>query len=138
MSNEAASAIQVIDISSQEIQTYKEHSRPLSLRLAFRRLDKIARDRQALVVLGDKEAVTGATIELRSALLEALAVPPTDFPAQETKGRAVAKYFDLCDPAWLIESMMGVATLLEWQMIEITPEQENRIRDVMPFSRIDP
>ena len=138
MNNETATAIQVIDISSQEIQTYKEHSRPLSLRLALRRLDKIARDRQALLALRDEEAVAGATVELRYALLEALAVPPTDFPAQEAKGKAVAAHFDLCDPAWLIESMMGVATLVEWQMIEITPDQESRIRDMVPFSRMDP
>ena len=138
MNNEAATAIQAIDISSQEIQTYKEYSRSPNLRRALRRFDKVARDRQALMALGNEEAVAGATVELRYALLEALAVPPTDFPAQEAKGQAVAKYFDLCNPAWLIESMMGVATLIEWQMIEITPEQEERIRDVMPFSRIDP
>ena len=138
MNNEDATAIQVIDISSQEIRTYKEHSRPLSLRLALRRLDKVARDRQALMALGDEEAVAGATIELRYALLDALAVPPTGFPAQEAKGQAVTTYFDLCDPAWLIESMMGVATLVELELSDVSPVQLHRLRELMPFSRIDP
>ncbi len=132
--NEAANPIQVIDISGQEIRTYKEQSRTLSLRRALRWLDKIARDRQALMVLGNEQAVAGTTIELRHALLDALAVPPTGFPAQEAKGQAVAKYFDLCDPAWLVESMMSVATLVALELSDVSPVQLHRLRELMPFS----
>ncbi len=137
MAQQTDTPIQVVEISPKDVQLYKAYARPSSLRLALRRLDTIASHRQALTRMGEDEAVAGATIELRHALLDALAVPPADFAGMLAKTRAVSRYFDLCDPAWLLEMMMGVATRVEWQLLDLRPEQIHQIHLAAPFSRIE-
>ena len=134
--NDRHDGVIMLVIDDDRLRLYQEHAQAKTLRQAVRRLNAVARDLEALKRMGEVEAVAGATVLLREAVLDVMSVPAGDFAEHEKKCNAVHAHFAMLDPPWLVEAALGLAVQVEWNLIEVTPEQERRLRATMPRSRI--
>ena len=115
-----AATQQIPTMLPEHVQLYRGHATRLTLRGALNALQTIVKDRAMLHELGDKEAVAGATILLREALIDVIAVPATSAAEHAAKNQAINETVEMVtlEAPWLVELMIITTMKTEQEQLE--------------------